>query len=269
LHIAPQEVGRAELRLAAQENEIIAQALTRQRRKTFVSIATSALASVVTLGLIYFALDPNAGGLTQNKVADALTSFFSHFDGVANLVKYVSIGIISGASGLVVHDGLEAAIGVGSGVSKAAAHDLIAAMQHDLTRGRSISATQVYAVLVAGDPALQRAIKTQFGHSYNHMADSERRPVLAKVGVTEEMQQLARAISSGAIQPGHLAYMIGETRGSSKQVAAAAPEASNEIALPQPAQAAFVEKLGLAPRGDASFAARVDASRSMPRERVV
>ncbi len=259
LHIAPAEVTRAHLKIAALDNEVIEQALTRQRHINIVSFATSALAGAVTLGLLYFMLPPGAHALADNPIAQKITGFFAeHFGNAARIVQYFAAGIISGTSSLILHDGLEAAIGVGSGISKAAAHDLILGIDRDVQRGRSVSPEQVYGVLVAGDLELQQAIKRQFGQSYSQMKPQDQHQVLATIGVLDEMQALAAGIMQGSVKPGHLAYMIGEARGNrQKQVTV-----EMTPALPTPVRGNFVERLNLAPREAASHAERVQADRA-------
>lgn len=274
LGIAPQSVTREHLKVAAQDNDVIAQALTRQRRISIISFATSALAGAVTLGLLYFALPPGATAVAENPIAHAITEFFkTHFTSAANFLQYLSVGIISGTSSLILHDGLEAAIGIGSGVSKAAAHDLILQIDREMKQGRSISPEQVYSVLVAGDPNLEAAILRQFGETYRQMKPEDQRKVLATIGVSNEMQQLATGITQGTVHPGHLAYMIGEA-GRDRRVAAAAQgipapvlqPVATPAPAPAPAPSNFVERLNLAPTEATGHVARLANERAMVRE---
>ncbi|MFM9889102.1 MAG: hypothetical protein ACKVOE_00445 [Rickettsiales bacterium] len=240
---APADITRADLKEAAKSNEVLEQALERQKSKTRISIGTALLSAATTFGLVYFF--GAAGGLHDMAVG-ALGKGFGF---AANLV---GIGTVSGLTNLVLHDGLQAAIGYKTGVSKAAAHDMILAITYNLQRGHGVSATQVYGVLVAGDPALRRRIAQQFGRDYASLPPSVQSKVLEKIGVDEVMQQLADDINHGA-SPGHLAYLIGET------FHAARPVASNDE---EPTRTSFVERLGLAPRHATTHAERTDAARS-------
>lgn len=243
---APADITRADLKEAAKSNEVLEQALERQKSKTRISIGTAILSAATTFGLVYFF--GAAGGLHQWAVGHLGPIFGS----ITNLV---GIGTVSGITGLVLHDGLSTAIGQHTGVRKAAAHDMILGIQAELQRGRGVSATQVYAVLVAGDAALDSQIAKEFGHRYLQLRPAQQREVLARVGVAETMQQLADDINHGQTSPGHLAYLIGETSHLQRQ-----PAADDTTA---PARSSFVERLGLAPRQAAhDHAARVETQRN-------
>lgn len=236
LGIAPEQVTRAHLKEAARENEVIAQALTRQRRINIVSFSTSALAATVTLGLLYFGLSESVG--------QTITEFFGkYFKGAADFARYASVGIVSGTSSLILHNGLEEAIGHGTGLSKAVAHDLIAAMDRDIKRGRSISPEQVYGVLVAEDPTLKQSIATRFGERFDKMLPLEQRATMDALGVTADMTEIANIITQGKVPPGRLAYMIHYSH-PTKKAQAAAQE-------PVPTRSNHVERLGLTPRDEA------------------
>lgn len=264
LRIAPESVTRAHLKIAAENNEIIAQALTRQRRKNIVGFATTALAATVTLGILLLGLPAGADSMASNHIAQSITDFFSRTFGktAASFLQYLSVGIISGTSSLLLNDGLRLAIGAGTGLSKAAAHDLIVTMVHDVRRGHVISPEQVYGVLVAGDHALQKVIHDQFGKSYASMNNLERSAVLMRISVAEEMKSLAVSINRGQVPPGHLAYMICDARCAPRSIEKPQRAPAMEPVL-QPVRSDFVERLGLAPRAQAaSFADRVEGSRA-------
>lgn len=248
LHIAPQDVTRDHLMQAAMDNEVIAQALARQRRLNVISFATTALAALATFGLLNFAL-------AQNIVGDALTGFFSDYFGkAANLLRYAGIGIVSGTSSLILHRGLEEAIGKGSGLDKAVAHDLIFAMDKDVRRGRSITPQQVYAVLVAKDDGLSQAIAARFNEPFQRMNEKEQCQVLTALGVTDGMEHVAAMISSGELPAGHLAYVIEDASMIRRPVPIAVPE---KVAV----RGQFVERLGLAARPAQSHAERLATAR--------
>lgn len=200
LGIAPEEVNRTHLKEAAKSNDVIDQALKRQRHLSMVSFATSALAGVATFGLL------NMGILEVGK------EFFSGLMGqeAGNVTRFISMGTVAGISSLVLHNGLDSAIAYKTGLGKAAAHDRILEMDHDVRRGRSVSKEQVYGVIVAGNPELQAAIAQQFGRAYASMKPMQQSEVLEKIGVAQEMLHIAMDINAHRVKPGHLAYLMNE-----------------------------------------------------------
>lgn len=233
LGIAPEEVTRASLKEAAKDNEIIAKALTRQRKKTFLTLGTAALASVVSVGLI--------GWLG---VAESLTTMAS--ESSVGLLKamsgFLGVGFVAGISNLIIHEGLDALVGYKSGISKAAAHDLIYQMDLEVKRGKPISREEVFGVMVAGDESLHNRITKQYSKSYGSMTQGEKSRVLHDLNLATTMDKLAIAISEQKVRPGYLAYAADDPRftapRSAKQV--------EDIPTPdKPARASFVERLGL------------------------
>lgn len=249
LGMDPRTVTREHLKIAARENEVIEQALARQRRINIVSFATSALAAAASFGLLMFGL--------AGQVSDFFAQHFSTT--LAPIFQYTSVGIVSGISSLVLHNGLEEAIGYGTCLSKAAAHDLIMAMDRDVKRGRSITPEQVYAVLVAENPALDEQIAARFKVPYHQMKPHEQHEVLTRFGITADMAEIAGFINRHEIPPGRLAYMMHDARPGKHSVTFASESAD------VPKRGGFVDRLGLAERENApgtSHAARVDASRT-------
>jgi hypothetical protein len=257
LGIAPEQVTISDLKQAAQENEVIAQALARQQKKTFIEIGTSLLAGAVTFGLLFSFGDTGAfHSFTQKYLGQFL----------GNAVNFIGLSTVGGISSLVLHDALGLAIGARTGTIKAAAHDLIVAMDHDVAHGRPISREQVYGVLVAGNPSLQEAILTRFHKSYAWMNAAEKSNVLHTLGIASDLDALAQQINHGEIRPGRLAYLMDD--GAAQQVrnhrnAAPSQEPEPAADLSKPQQRQFVERLGLGPQArDSSFTARVNAERA-------
>ena len=257
LHMDPRAVTRTHLKIAARENEVIDQALTRQRHINIVSFATSALAAAATFGLLMFGL----AGTVSSFFATSFPSLaginfgfmgFADFT-AAKLLQLTSVGIVSGFTSLVLHNGLEEAIGYGTGLSKAVAHDLIAAMDFDIKRGRTISPEQVYGVLVAENPELATRIKRQFGEAYDSMKPNEQTQVLAALNVQNDMKEIAGFITRREVPAGRLAYMMHYARPEKKR-----EDAPVEIA---PTRGKFVERLNLVPREATRFADQIAASR--------
>jgi len=244
--IAPEQVTIGHLKEAARENEVIAQALERQQKKTFIEVGTSLLTAAVTFGLFYVFGDASA---IQNFVAKDLG--LGQFLG--NALNFIGLSTVGSFSGLVLHDGLSLAIGARTGTLKAAAHDLILAMDHDLRRGRAIRPEQVYGVLVAGNPQLEERIRTHFHKSYGWMSTTEKAKVLQTFGITEALDGLTQQINAGEIPPGHLAYLMDDDAlhtSRTSQVAAKEP-------APAQAKSNFVERLGLRARSHEGFAAKL------------
>lgn len=251
LNIAPEQVTRAHLKEAAKDNEVIDQALQRQKHMSIISFATSALAGIVTFGLLDFGL-----------AHEALNGFFAtNFGAAGDILKFTSMGLVAGTTSLFVHDGLQAAIGAKTGVSKAAAHDRIVEMERGIRRGWGISKEQVYGVLVAGNPQLQVNIQRQFGKPYSRMNGPQQAAVINQIGIAEEMQLIANEINTGKIRPGNLAYMIADANAPMRPKRTEAKPNVIEQTL-APAKG-FVEKLNLAPRAQQSQVAKLDADRAM------
>lgn len=252
LGIAPEQVTRANLREAASGNDILDQALKRQRSKSMVSLVTAGIAAAATFGLVSFGLPKILG------------DFFTSFDAIGNgtlghILKYASTSIIAGVSSLILHDGAEALIGHRTGLSKAAAHDRIVEMERGMARGWGISKEQVYGVLVAGNTDLQQMVQQRFGKDYGAMQIKEQQAVLRTIGVANDMQQVAEEINAGRMRPTHLAYMIAD---------ATAPIRPPVVAQPsEPARTRnFVQSIGGPRQAHSSYTAQIDAERAMATE---
>lgn len=254
LGIAPEQVIRAHLKEAAKTNDIIDQALDRQRYKNYITFATAALAGAATVALV-------ALGLPES-IAGVFTQLFGKESTVGTVLGYFSTAIVSGLSSLIVHDGLELLIGHKTGVRKAAAHDRIIELDHAIARGQAVNKEQVYGVLVAGNTELQQTITREFGKDYARMTPLEQRYVLQEIGVGDAMQTLAQDISQGKVQPGKLAYMISDAQPRRR----ATPEKDAPALAPT---RSFVQSLGLTPRETMSHEARLGASRTLATERTV
>jgi hypothetical protein len=235
LGLAPEQVTRTHLRYAARENEVISQALNRQRRLNIVSFATTALAAATTFGLLSF-------GLAHEQLGKFFIDTFG--EGLLGTgLKVASIGLVSGISSLIVHNGLEEAIGFGSGWNKAVAHDLIVAIDRDVKRGIAVTPEQVYAVLVAENPRLQASIEKQFNEPYHSMKPKEQSAVLARFGLSNDMAEIATFINQKQVPPGRLAYMMQHAKPKST-----ASQSETAQDAHSPARASFVERMNLAPR---------------------
>ncbi len=257
LGIAPAEVTRSHLRDAAQENDVIAQALIRQRKKTIVSVGTSILSAVVSLGLIQaFNVQDMLKGLADESFKGWLKP----------LASFIGVGTVAGLSNLILHQGLDAAIGYKTGINRAAAHDLILEMHLSVGKGKAISREQVFAVVVAANPSLDATIVKRFGESYASMSRGEQGRVLSQLGLAERMDGVASAINAGKLRPGYLAFAANDQR-LLTPVGSSAPARATTERSPNLTRSAdtpgFVERLGLSARdGGMSQTERLAASRS-------
>jgi hypothetical protein len=249
LGIAPKQVTIANLKEAAKDNEVIAQALDQQHKIAIIDISTSVMAGVVTFGLLSAF---NLGSVMKG-MGESLAST------IGPIAKLIGIGTVGSISNLLINDCIGLAIGVKVGTTKAAAHDLIVKLDLAIQHGHPISREQVYGVLVAGNPALHEAIATRFGKSYAWMSHPEQSAVLHTIGVASEMDTLAQQINRGEVRPGRLAYMMDDVRLVDLRVRHTATASQHEKT---PQQSSFVERLGVAQRNSASFAEQVKSERS-------
>ncbi len=248
LGIAPANVTRANLKEAAKDNPILEQALDRQRKSTIMTVSTAAFASLVSVLLI------GAFGMgdTFHKLAEA--SFTGMFKPLAAII---GMGTVSAISSLILHDGLDAAIGYGTGLKRISANDLILTMGRKVARGQVVSREEVYGVLVASNPALSRTIEQQTGKTYDDMSPAEQSLLLQHYGLAQEMDKLALDISTGAVSPGHLAFVTDDyhprAHSTEDHVADISPEKH---------RASFVERLGLTAHEEQSHVERLMAEQN-------
>lgn len=270
LGIAPEMVGVENLKEAAKGNDVIAQALARQRTKNFIELGTSLLSAAVTFGLL-----SSFGDTSQFKEFILKDLKLGTFLGDA--ASFIGLSTVGSISGLIFHDALGLAIGAKTGTIKAAAHDLILEMENNLRHGRPISREQVYGVLVAGNPQLQEAISLRFHKSYSWMNAAEQSRVLHILGIAESLDNLAQQINRGEIRPGRLAYLMDDhALSSTRRVERSTGElalASSEVApaadISTREARSFVERVGPRPEGQSSFAERVSSARASLVERSV
>ncbi len=241
LGIDPKDVTRANLREAAQSNDVIDQALQRQRHMSWISLGTSALGAASTVALIALGVpDLFTFGIGTLAVAAGVVSF----------------GVVSTITSAMVHYGAQTFIGHKTGVSQAATHDRITEMERGIARGWGISKEQVYGALVAGNPSLQNAITREFGKPYASMRPADQAHVLNQIGVVDEMLAIAGEINAGRMRPADLAFMMNEALPRNN-----APIAVNDNDTPQ---RSHVAALGRAPRDEAmGHVTRLDADRAM------
>ncbi|MFZ4540301.1 MAG: hypothetical protein ACOYNL_00640 [Rickettsiales bacterium] len=229
LSVAPADVTRADLKEAARTNEIINEALKRQHKKTLLTIATAALSGAVSIGLIMaFGFDQTLKGLADTNLKGALEP----------LAGFVGVGTVASLSNMVVHEGLDAIIGYGTGIHKAAAHDLIYKMDLQIQRGKPISREEVFGVVVAADHSLQERIIQKFKKPYAALTHGEKSHLLHEFNLARTMDNIALAISDKKVRPGYLAFAAHDPRISKPQLIPPATDTA-----PQPTTASFVSRL--------------------------
>lgn len=243
LQIAPEEVTRSDLREAAKENTVIKSALDRQRKKTFLTITTAVAASLVSV------LALGVFDVGESLLKSISTSSFS---GMLPLLGYGGVTAVCAASSLIIHNGLDAAIGYSAGIEQASANDMIMKMHTRIKRGQPVSREEVYSILAAGDPTLGTRITTKYGKPYHEMARGEQSNVLHEFGLAESMDQLAQLVSKREVEASQLAYI--RVKPPEDAAAGAVQEAG--------AKGNFVARLGLAPKQVMSHTERL-ASQEM------
>lgn len=246
---APEDVTRADLKEAAKENDVIAQALRRQRQRSILSIGTAILSGAVSIGLIVgFGLDSQK---LQNLANGTL------WDALKPIANFISIGTVGGLTGLILHNGLGDAIGYGTGIHKAAAHDLITMLDSRIKRGLPVAREEVYAVIVAANPSLEQGIVREYGKSYHVMTRAQKEVVMHDARLAQPIDDIARAISDHRIHAGYLAFAANDPR------LATLPKATPlHVEEVQQKPGRFVELLGLSPREATSHTARIAQERA-------
>ena len=247
---APQSLTRSDLLEAAKTNDVLAQALRRQQHTTTIAVASELVAAVVTVASIGIF---DAVGILKDLASKTLGNFATYF---------VGIGTVSAISGFFIQNGVEAAIGHATGVSKAGAHDRIVELQKGLEKGIAATPEKVYGVLVAGEPKLAASIAKQFHKPYAKMNPLQQQAVIEQMGVTESIRDLTQQINSGATTPGKLAYLIGEEH---HHLRHAVQKNAKETNTPPPVHVTgkgFVDRLGLTSRSNGSHRSQVELARA-------
>lgn len=246
-----EDVGLDELKEAAKDNDVIRDALKRQHQRTLLAIAGATVSGLLSIGLIgFFGFDDTLRDLAKNGLGAALKP----------LAQFISVGTVSGLIGLVVRDGLETAVGYGSGIHQATAHDRMVAMQRKLQQGKPIAREEVYSVFAEGNPALAQRIHHQFGHSYTHMSHAQQAQVLKNFGLQEKMDALTDDLMRGVISPGHLSFQIGNFHAQG----VATSKTPHAVSADQSPQGTFVQRLGLEAKPAQGHVAHLNAARSQP-----
>lgn len=85
--------------------------------------------------------------------------------------------------------------------------DLIAAIDHEISRGNAISLEQVFGVMVSANRDLDRQITHTYGEDYPHLPARLQYEALNRFGDVRAISQLAQDISNRQVRPQELAFI--------------------------------------------------------------
>jgi hypothetical protein len=269
LGIAPEAVTREHVKLAAYGNEeqgidgnpILAQALERQRQKSWLVFGTAMLAGLVTFTLLTW-----SGVGLAGVVGEAVASFAGGvvplwMVPITNVIGMMGGTIIAAASSLFVQDGLEFLIGNAKGINAPSAHDRILAIENRHARGKSITPEQILQVKLAAYPELEERVLAMTGkHFHTLNADMQTR-VLARLDPKGEMKLVANELNKGNIDARELPFILtGQQPIHRSTVDKESEQSSHQAERKQ----SFAERLGFKPHHE--HTERIDESRVVPIE---
>ncbi len=202
LGLDPAQVTRAHLRLVAYGNEeagipgnrILAQAIERQGRKGWLNFGAALIAGATTLGLLTVGMDVVAGSL----LAEHVGGFMQRF-GVSAVAMF---------SGLFVQNGVEFFVGRAHGLHAPSAHDQILALERQRLRGRAITPAQIFSVVIAADPQMDRVVRQTTGKSFAQLNANERTRALKVIDTNGEIQRLAEMVNRGDLLMTELPFVL-------------------------------------------------------------
>lgn len=249
LGIAPEQVTRehvhtlafGDVRRGIAPNPILREEIDREWNKTWLKFATSALAAMASFGLIQF-------GLAHEFVASKLPALLGTTAGA--IVGAGSVGIVTGFTGLFLNNGLDFAIQRSTTLGDVTMHDRIKKLDRDITRGRAVSAEQVFSLFVAADRMLDSSIARRFGKPYDLLSIQQKATVLEQLGAADAMQSIASDLNSKRIGAGSIAFIITGQQGTPLHGATVAPVTASLAHAPvQEQQPRYVERVA-GPRGN-------------------
>jgi hypothetical protein len=261
LGIAPGEVTRVHVHTLAYgdanrgiaANPIFREEVEREWQKTWLKFATTALAATVSFGLI-------AWGAAHESVKALMPDSWW-----GNALKYTSVGIVSGSTGLVLNTGLDWLVQGLTQIGSVSVHDRIARMERDMQRGRTVTQEQVFALFAAANDRLGNGIRQRFGASYDVLSIEQKHAAIRASGLESVTQHICEEINRGAMRPGAMAFVLSGQRGLMRdEVVAQLPPATVPAPTMERApQPGFVEKLRLSARAQASHAEREEMRTSL------
>ena len=253
LGLDPAQVTRAHLRLVAYGNEeagipgnrILAQAIERRGRKSWLNFGAALLAGATTLGMLTLGMDVVAASL----LADHVGGFMQRF----------GVGAVAMLSGLVVQNSVEFFVGRAHGITAPSAHDQILALERQRQRGRAITPAQIFSVVIAADPTMDIIVQQTTGKSFAQLNANEKARALKAIDTNGEMQRLAGQINRGELLMTEIPFVLFDGGASG----AAPPRTPDPVGGTAP-QHSFTDRVR--PHGPRTFtghfADHIDASRS-------
>jgi hypothetical protein len=250
--IDPASVTRAEVKLAAYGdvdravagNPILAQAIDRQRAKSWLKLGTSLIAAGATL----FVLSLGGAAFAGTMLAQ-MSPFLTHLGASA----------VALTSGLFIQNGLEFIVGQRSGIGKAAANDLVLRLERRHQLGRAVTPEEVMAVKLAAFPALAEEVRVQAGRDFLRLRAPEQQRWMARLDPQGQMTLIADEVNKGTIDVTQIPFIItGQI-----PIHQTPPSSICEPVSGQVQQKSFAERLGLVERVDKTHVARVEESRTL------
>jgi hypothetical protein len=178
-------------------NPILAHALNKQYNAGWLALATSVASAAVAFGLLSWL--PGAA-IIKDLVASS--------DSWEKAVHYGLTPAISLFSGMVVHKGLDSAIGYAYGFHTPTAHDHIVALQKTIGKGKKVTKEQVFDVFMAANPQFTKQLRADFDKGVPWFTNAEKNTAMKAVGVDTLMQHLADQINSNQMPASKLAFVM-------------------------------------------------------------
>jgi hypothetical protein len=245
LGIAPQQVTRAHVHLMAYgderrgiaSNAIVREEIEREWSKTWLRFATSTLAAMTSFAVISFGLGlPQVTETLAQLVPAGVQSFFPSINPI---LATASVGLVSGFTGLLVNRGLDIGVQRSTTLGNLTLHDRIAKLDRDITRARTVTKEQVFALFVAANPVLSERISQRFGRSYDLLPQAQKSAIIVKAGSAQQMQAIANDLNQGNIRAGTVAFIVS---GQHTVENPAQLRDSNESVVREPEKTRFAER---------------------------
>ncbi|MFZ4125524.1 MAG: hypothetical protein ACOYJ2_05575 [Rickettsiales bacterium] len=260
LGIDPDAVTRDHVKLAAygdpkqgiDPNPVLAQALDRQRSKSWLVFGTAIAAAVVT-----FALLSAGAGVIAGTAIGGIT-----FMGLGTILSNAGASIVAAACSLFIQDGLEFAVGKARGISTPSAHDHILMIESRMMRGKAVTPQQVFEVKLAYSPQLQERVVGMTGKPFHALKADQQEQVMNRIDRRGEMQAVADEINKGTIDATALPFILTGQQAFVRTATREEETSTHEA----PRRKTFLEQLGFGDKKEQSHAERVDDSRVVPIE---
>lgn len=277
LGIDPKEVTRAHVHQLAfgdeekgiAANPVLREEVNREWNKTWLKFGTTLVAATASFLLVMLGVP----ALAESSILEPLGPTLGEWMGKA------SVALVTGATGLVLNNGLDIAVQAATTLGKQTIHDRIARLDRDIARGTQVSPERVFAIFAASSPRLENSIIAQYGKRYDVLAVADQIHLIEAIGAKDSMNQLASALNAKRFSAGSLAFVVTGQRSlpinfaSVKDTVIDVPELGRarspilaETTRPEPVRTTrFVERVGGGENDKAartnSFAEREDMRR--------